>query len=265
MKSLRAGFQNWLLVRGYVLHRRDKTTDINELLRMIWPSQTNSSLVRVGSETTNDGGYLLPDDLEGIARVFSPGVADSMEFEKYFLELGIPCELIDGSISNLPFEHELANFEPLWLSRKSDMGSIKLSDWVDKRAKKNEDLILQMDIEGAEYECLLVEERETIERFRIIVIELHNLRQAFSPLGSVPIKLLITKLQDTHNIVHAHPNNCCPPVGLEGLVWPDVLELTFLRKDRGLVTNELARLPHWLDKDNTKNSSLSLKHPDFYT
>lgn len=36
-------------------------------------------LTRIGS--SNDGGYLVPDDLDGIKSCFSPGVANNSDFE----------------------------------------------------------------------------------------------------------------------------------------------------------------------------------------
>ena len=41
----------------------------------------NVPLVRIGGE--GDGGYLLPDDLKGIRKCFSPGVSTTAEFEKH--------------------------------------------------------------------------------------------------------------------------------------------------------------------------------------
>lgn len=76
--------QNWVLSRGVFSARAQREQGIGDLLRLIWPENTNLGLRRIGSTFRADGGYLVPDDLEGIGRVFSPGVADNMEFEKHF-------------------------------------------------------------------------------------------------------------------------------------------------------------------------------------
>lgn len=230
----------------------------------IWPVDSNIPMRRIGSESQSDGGYLVPDDLQGIGRVFSPGVADTMDFEEHFLEKGVPCELIDGSISSLPTQHPLANFQKLWIGSESSADSISLSDWVAKEANEDEELILQMDIEGGEYESLVNEPRATLERFRVIVLEIHHLREAFSYTGFAMLTSLIRKLKETHYVVHAHPNNCCPALKVGSLIWPSVLELTLLRKDRMEEPRNYANIPHALDQDNTDKPTLELKPGKFF-
>ena len=63
-----------LKVEKYVNY--NKVRDFLELLR---PVTTEFELMRVGSE--EDGGYLIPDDLQGVVALFSPGVAKSATFE----------------------------------------------------------------------------------------------------------------------------------------------------------------------------------------
>lgn len=259
MRSLITRLQNTFLRVGIFLSTSKSDLSIDYFLSIIWPTKTSTDLIRVGSPSNSDGSYLIPVDLEGIGRVFSPGVADSMEFEKYFLGRGIPCEMIDGSVDAPPEVHPLATFEKLWLASENSPGHITLDSWVKAKSESSEDLLLQMDIEGAEYETLLSTSRDTLGRFRIIVLELHDLRSVFSRSGSILFRLLIQKLNETHLIVHAHPNNCCRSVSLDGAVWPEVIELTLHRRDRIGATYGPAELPHPLDRDNTHNKSLVLK------
>lgn len=95
--------------------------------------------------------------------------------------------------------------------------------------------MLQMDIEGAEYRNLLKTSNATIIRFRVIIIELHNLGElkVASP-SDTKIGKLLAKLDLTHTCVHAHPNNCCGAFldSRTGMNIPKVIELTYLRKDR---------------------------------
>ncbi len=254
-------FQNWLVVRGFYIAKTQNRASISDLLKLIWPVETNLQLIRLGSKTRTDGGYLVPDDLEGIQRVFSPGVADSMDFEYEFLERGIPCELIDGSIDNPPITNDLVNFRKLWLSSVTTEGSISLNDWIESRSAAGEELLLQMDIEGSEYESILSASDRTLSRFRIIVIELHDLRAVLSRQGLTLFELSMRKLLNTHVVVHAHPNNCNPPIKFDGLLWPDVLELTLIRRDCVTKIGAPARLPHHLDHDNTNLAHVQLVRP----
>ena len=50
--------------------------------------------------------------------------------------------------------------------------SISLQQWVEELAPNpTDDLLLQIDIEGAEYRNIIATSAETLRRFRIIIIE----------------------------------------------------------------------------------------------
>lgn len=259
MQPVLSRIQDLLLTRGLFVSKKQATASTKELISTIWPTKIDKPLIRIGSTTHADGGYLVPDDLSGIQRVFSPGVADTMDFEKHFLDLGIPCEMLDGSVEGAPEPHELASFQKLWLAAVTAQDSISLDDWVSQASKPKEDLVLQMDIEGAEYEALLAASSQTLNRFRIIVLELHDLRSVMSRMGLALFRSTLLHLRKTHEVVHAHPNNCCRGVVVGDLEWPDVLEITLLRKDRVSENLGRAELPHPLDRDNTPNRPIILR------
>jgi len=48
------------------------------LIARLHPVPCGHELIRVGS--AHDGGYLIPDDLGGIAMCFSPGVSTNADF-----------------------------------------------------------------------------------------------------------------------------------------------------------------------------------------
>lgn len=262
MKRLLEIIQALLLRRGVYLAKSSSPDSLKSLLLAVWPFETEHKLVRIGPGHRADGGYLVPDDLDGIARVFSPGVSKTVGFEEWFLSKGIPCELLDGSISEPPSAHPLVNFEPLWLSSFSDSKNITLDEWVSQKSVIDEDLLIQMDIEGAEYEALLAASPKTLERFRIIVVEFHELRSAHSRMGLRLFRSVLAKLNESHLIVHTHPNNCCPALRIGDTLWPDALEITFLRRDRVGVIGPMAQLPHPLDRDNTSRKHMRMIFPD---
>src|SRR5215213_9459706 len=90
-----------------------KQTDMARVLNLIsrlHPIDTEHSLIRLGSD--NDGGYLIPDDFEGIVACFSPGVEINASFENDMLKRGIGCYLADGSVDGAPIQgvHFLKKF-----------------------------------------------------------------------------------------------------------------------------------------------------------
>jgi len=53
---------------------------ISILLKKILPLNTGLELIRLGEE--NDGGYLIPNDLNNVELCFSAGVGELTKFEK---------------------------------------------------------------------------------------------------------------------------------------------------------------------------------------
>jgi FkbM family methyltransferase len=213
----------------------DKSANTIEIIK---PKPCPFPLIRVGGN--KDGAYLLPDDLKGIKACFSPGVNNKKEFEDELLEkFEIVSHMCDFSSDVEKLKTPLKpgqTFKKKWLDVNGDKDSISLSDWVtDQEPDANDDLLMQMDIEGAEYRNILNTPENILQRFRIIVIELHGLDVVNQPEKYKnllePLLILLGKY---FICVHAHPNNCCGDVMLSGseLNIPKVLELTFLRKDR---------------------------------
>lgn len=211
-------------------------------------------LIRIGGD--RDGGYLLPDDLEGIEGCFSPGVNNYKYFEDELVHVyGIRCHMCDYSSDESKFRSPLIpgmqTFDKKWLDITGSSDSITLDQWVTQYSPLGGDLLLQMDIEGAEYRNLLNSPNSLLERFRVIVIELHGLRAFLrKDLPSKEIGPLLLKLHQTHICIHAHPNNCCGEYFDDetGLNFPGVIELTLLRRDRFQAESLIhPQVPHPLD------------------
>lgn len=240
--------KNFLINRGY---RLSKTTDIDRLknfLRAVYPLATEHPLIRIGS--AGDGGYLVPNDLEGISTCFSPGVSETADFEGDLVKRGIRCFLADYSVDASPVSHELITFEKKYLGARNTDIFMTLDSWVDSKDPSTDDKILQMDIEGHEYDVLLTAKNETLNKFRIIVLEIHNIKSILDPHGFHLIELTFIKLLNNFDIVHIHPNNYQPPLQYRGLELPNVMEFTLLRKDRSKHRRHATQFPHPLDVAN---------------
>jgi hypothetical protein len=230
------------------------------LIEAARPWHTEHPLIRVGGE--HDGGYLLPDDLDGIAACFSPGVSDQASFEEAMLARGIRCYQVDASIDRSPVQdHPLVQFERKFLGPTTEGEFVSLEDWVnEKEPKRDGDLLLQMDIEGAEWLALAAASDELLSRFRIICIEFHELDHLFSPFAFAIMEPVLTKLLRQFDVVHVHPNNWTEAAAVSpGYRVPGVLEYTFLRKDRVRQKSAAVQFPHPLDVDcNTHGPSVIL-------
>jgi len=208
-------------------------------LNSLIPVSSHYPLMRIGG--FSDGAYLLPDDLKGIRSCFSPGVNTTKTFEDELVRrYKMSCFLCDYSTDITKLRTPLISgsqfFDKKWLDIDSSLDSWSLEEWISLYSPEDEnDLLLQMDIEGAEYRNILAAPSEILNRFRIIVIEYHDLISAFCSPESNPLILsALLKLHTTHGCVHVHPNNNCK-VGFNeetGRNVPDLLEVTYLRRDR---------------------------------
>jgi len=216
------------------------------------PQPCPSLMIRIGDG--RDGTYLLPDDLDGIAACFSPGVNNLKTFEDMLVDRhGIACHMVDFSCDietfRTPLREGRQTFLKKWLDVTQRDNAVTLDDWVDGLEPQG-DLLLQMDIEGAEYRNLLAVSDRTLQRFRIIVLELHGLggirdgailRTAIGPM--------LDRLAAHFVAVHVHPNNGEGAYRIPGtdIDMPHVLEVTFLRRDRLRGPLIPPALPHPLD------------------
>lgn len=229
------------------------------LMENLYPKQTDKKLIRIGPE--GDGGYLVPDDLEDINACFSPGVSEVSDFEKECAEMGMDIYLADKSVDAPAVAHENFNFSKKFIGSINSNGFITLDEWVRSElgdaALKN-DLLLQIDIEGHEYETFLSTTNHLLERFRIIVAEFHNLDRLWSKPFFHFASRSFEKILETHSCVHIHPNNCYQPLDKFGLEIPPIMEFTFLRNDRINEFSYSSKFPRSLDSDNTDRPTVVL-------
>ena len=116
-------------------------------------------------------------------------------------------------------------------------------------------MILQMDIEGGEYDVLTFESTATLGRFAAMIIEFHGSGQIFKPNFLYMISILFEKLYLHFSICHVHPNNNCGITRLNGIDVANVIEVTFLRHDLAdqFKSASALSLPHPLDRRNVSH------------
>jgi hypothetical protein len=209
---------------------------------------TNHKLIRIGG--VEDGGYLIPDDLRGIAVCFSPGVATRSDFELAMANRGITSYMADYSVEGPPFGNKFFHFEKKFIGPTESLTHTTLENWINRNAPGKSDFILQMDIEDSEYDVLASTPRETLQKFRIMTIEFHRFRKLFSVKELKRVTDIFSKLLLDFEIVHIHPNNNSRVIKYRGLTIPLVMEFTFLRKDRISSKYPTTSFPHALDRAN---------------
>lgn len=203
-------------------------------------------LIRLGSG--NDGGYLVPDCIHEISECFSPGVDITADFEIDLSQRKIGSHLVDFSVEDVP-----AGFIPLSFTKKyigpiTEHEFVTLDDWMNEVSIYNDkNAMLQMDIEGAEYTAILCASEELLSRFKVIVLELHGLRELTNKRFFRQFADFSKKLTKNHSVVHLHPNNFTRPMHIRTVPIHTTLEVTLVRKD--------------MVSEREKRASASYPHP----
>jgi hypothetical protein len=238
-----------LLQQGIYINAIAHAEQLQALAVSLRAQKTKHELIRLGAPY--DGGYLVPDDLKDLKACFSPGVADYATFEESLLEkYGIQSHLADYSVDGPPAGFTPKSFQKKFLGPINDEQNTTLQDWIDSTEEHDGDLILQMDIEGGEYLSIIACPHSALKRFRVIVIEIHDIESWAEPNFFKIVDAFFKKLLKQFVVIHNHPNNCCGIVNLGGFLAPRVFELTLLRSDRAEALGNCNTFPHPLDRPN---------------
>lgn len=243
------------------IEKLNSKSELEEFLRQFRAHYLSCDLVRIGG--AGDGGYLLPDIFENVSYCFSPGVDYTANFEKELSDrFNIKSFMADASVEKAPLSDRNFDFIPKFLGSHSSEKFITLSGWLRKNNLQNEsNLLLQMDIEGGEYDVLIYEDSSTLASFSAMVIEFHNLQKLFERDFLRMVSAIFEKIYKNFSICHVHPNNCCGIASLDGIDIPRVIEVTFIRNDliAEFANDKPLTLPHPLDSKNVeKNDDITM-------
>jgi hypothetical protein len=111
-------------------------------------------------------------------------------------------------------------------------------------------IIMKMDIEGDEWAILDATSEYSIKRLRQFVIEFHDIHKFASPEWADRALRVLTKITHTHQVIHVHGNNHNGFAVLGGIPFPEVVEVTLVRKDHHTFTKPRHSWPTELDAPN---------------
>jgi FkbM family methyltransferase len=180
-----------------------------------------------------DGGYIMADcGLENTV-AYSLGISDDVSWDVQMAALGCQIFQYDHTVPASPQSHENLHFFPIGIAAQSspDGRFCSLEELVDRNGHgSRSDMILKLDIEGAEWEVLASAGATVLRHFSQIVVELHGLVGIDDQEKRRQIFAALLQLNVTHQVVHVHANNYGWIGLLGGVVLPDTLEVTYLRK-----------------------------------
>lgn len=184
--------------------------------------------IRVGKEY--DGGYTMINDFDETIIAYSYGISNDVSWDQAMADHKIHSYMYDHTISALPYENPFFHWK-----KEGVCGKVKIDNCasVDTHLKVNghnlcRNLILKMDVEGAEWDVLMDIKPETLSQFKQIVFEFHDM---YSPQLFSKICKVLSKLNETHQCVHVHGNNCGPSSSIAGMVMPYAIEILYVRKE----------------------------------
>jgi len=232
------------------VEKKSSEKKISKTLKKLLPYEIDVSLIRLGEK--NDGGYLVPDDFVGIDKNYSAGVGFLTQFEKDLeTRYLIKSDMLDFNEIEKTILPSKASFLKKKLGLVSNNQEISINDWI---IKDDKDIILKLDIEGDEYASLIDISKENLKKVRILVIEFHDLRNLRNDIFLNLFDKVINKLNNYFYVCHLHINNISKIKKIGNYLLPDMIEMTFIRKNRVKnFSSKFSILPHKLDS-KTVNS-----------
>lgn len=126
----------------------------------------------------HDGSYVILDDFDKIEIAYSFGISYLVQFDKELADRGIDVFMYDHTIDSLPYENNHFHWKKIGICGKSSSeNNLKTLEELiieNGHIKKN-NMILKMDIEGAEWESLRDVPIKFLDKFKYILIEYHFL------------------------------------------------------------------------------------------
>ena len=115
---------------GLHVVKRTRRADVAELIADLRPLNSGVELIRLGPD--GDGGYLVPDNLDGIECAFSPGVSTESGFEADLARRGIRVHLADYSVDGPAESSPEFVFEKKFLGSYPSSTTMTMDDWVGR-------------------------------------------------------------------------------------------------------------------------------------
>lgn len=193
-----------------------------------------------------DGGYVMIEPgRNGIA--YSFGISHNAPWDMEMAKRGFRVYQYDGTIRRPPEKHPKLVFTKANISGQPNPGKDEknLEQILRDHSHQNEkNIILQIDIEGAEWDFFEHLSDAQLLQFSQFIVEFHGLFDAsqFERYLSV-----LEKICRTHAPVHFHLNNCGSYMVFPHFLATEAIEVSFLRRDQYIFQTSTETYPISLD------------------
>jgi len=223
--------------------------DLQRRLRSRVP--VDARFARVGGD--NDGGYVMVDNRLDQVAVYNFGIGQEVTWDQAMADRQNIVFQFDHTIDAPPPTRGATLFTRKGLGATSDESFVSLHDaLVVNGDQDRDDLVLNIDIEGGEWDILPTLDPRVLGCFSQIVIELHDLlHYVTDPVFRSWVQVSLDRLCADHTIVHVHANNNGARGVAGNVMGYDVLELTLVRSKDWTFVDETITYPRAFDKPNS--------------
>ena len=221
-----------------------------ELLSLLRPQAMRHNVkIRLGNEY--DGGYVVPISALRCDAIISIGVGPDVSFDLALAQRGAQVVQFDHTVEKSPIEHPAFRFfKKGWGSRTEDE-FLSLVDIDATLPAECQHKLLKFDVEGAEYDIFEALQSTDLTQYEVICCELHLFDRLNDQGFFAKAEHLLRTLHTGHAPVHLHANNYMGFIMAEGVPIPNVLEITYLRRDLDSFTGPSHEpIPGPLDRPN---------------
>ncbi|MGL6196783.1 MAG: FkbM family methyltransferase [Thermoguttaceae bacterium] len=200
---------------------------IRSLLKVMDVKNHTDHFVRVGRD--NDGGYVMFDEFAAGSVAYSFGISNDVSWDKDIANRNIDIYMYDHTIEKLPEENSRFHFFRNGITGNKSQKSCKtMAEYIIANGHNNQNnLVLKMDVEGAEWDFLNQVESNTLGQFSQMVFEFHEMARGQYDNLICPA---LEKINKTHQLVHIHANNFGNIKLMGNRFLPDTFEVTYLRR-----------------------------------
>jgi hypothetical protein len=224
-----------------------------ELLGRLAPERAEGvDKIRMGGP--HDGGYVMLDDFREIRGAYSLGIGPDVRWDLAVARRGVPVWQYDPTVSGSPVSHPLFTFQPWRIGAQDDPDTqtVSLASLIELNRHEGTDLILKMDIEGAEWDVLAGIDPERLKSFRQIIIEFHSLHRVAELDWGDRAATALARLTRYHQAVHVHGNNLSRIIIAGDLRITESLEVTLARRDAYRLVATEETFPGPFDRANSR-------------
>ncbi|WP_161633545.1 FkbM family methyltransferase [Mesorhizobium erdmanii] len=218
---------------SFSLSEPPRSQEIFHALRLLKPYDVKPFLkTRVGCKS--DGGYVILDDLDPIEIVYSFGIGNQVSFDIEMAGMGKNIFMFDHTVDGPPLGHPNFHFQKHGLAadNREAASLYTLAYQLNRLGHEGRtDLLLKIDIEGAEFEVFSAMPQAVLRQFRQITMELHWLDRLSDPTYRTGFVAALSKINDEFTLFHVHSNNNEPLGIVDGYVVAPVMELSYVRSD----------------------------------